>query len=138
MHSPFKLHQFLEQHPDMGTGNRAFRQAIETTESNIRWMADNQKAVSDWLKNVGVTSASSVKDVFLPTHLVPDLYDIVLQPNMYEGEPDNFNFDGYVKIHMTAKAAGKNVTLHANKLNILERSIRFGSDDGGNTGPSFS
>ncbi|KAH3881112.1 hypothetical protein DPMN_005034 [Dreissena polymorpha] len=133
-----QLHQFLEEHPDMGTGNRAFRMAIETTESNIRWMADNQKTVSDWLKKVGVTSASRVKDVRLPTHPVPDVYDIVLQPNMYDGEPDDLNFEGYVKIHMTAKEAGKNVTLHANKLTILESSIRFGSDDGGNTGPSYT
>ncbi|XP_052782181.1 putative aminopeptidase-2 isoform X1 [Mya arenaria] len=131
-----QLQQFQMQHPDMGTGNRAFQQAMENTETNIKWMALNKNAISSWLDNVGVTLETRVKDVRLPTHLVPDLYDIVLQPNMYSGDPESFTFDGYVKIHMTANSTGRNVTVHANKLNIQEGSIKFGKKDG-SSGPSY-
>lgn len=133
-----QLTNFLDQYPDMGTGNRAFRQAIEKTETNIKWMENNKDIISQWLQTVGETLDTRVKDVRLPTHLVPESYDIILKPNMYEGEPDNFNFEGYVKVYMRAVSAGKNVTLHSNKLTIDENTIRFGSlnitGDSGYTG----
>jgi len=134
----FQLKEFQAKYPDMGTGNRAFNQAIENTETNMRWMEQNKEKINTWLDNVGVTLDTRVKDVRLPTHLVPDLYDIVLQPNMYEGDPEDFNFEGFVRIHMTAKSAGRNVTLHTNMLDIKEDSIRFGVDKNGNGGPSYN
>lgn len=121
----------------MGTGSRAFQQAIEKTATNIRWMQRNEDVVSKWLGEVGKPQNTVLKDVRLPTHLVPDSYDVTLRPNMYEGEPENFNFTGSVKIYMTAKDVGRNVTLHVNKLDIDEKSIKFGRSDGVAGGPSY-
>ena len=49
---------------------------------------------------------------------------------MYGDDQAQFTFEGSVKITMIAKETGKNVTLHVNKLNITEESIRFGRTDG--------
>ncbi|XP_053377176.1 aminopeptidase N-like isoform X1 [Mercenaria mercenaria] len=131
-----QLHDFLEEYPDMGTGNRAFKQAIEKTESNIMWMKRNRDTVATWLDNVGTPHDARVKDVRLPLHLIPDSYDVTLKPNMYSNDPEQFNFEGHVKIVMTAKEIGRNVTLHVNKLNINEKSINFGKQDG-SKGPKY-
>lgn len=131
-----QLRDFLEENPNMGTGNRAFKQAIEKTETNIEWMKQNRDTVANWLENVGKHRSTRVTDVRLPLHLIPDTYDITLQPNMYSDDPESFNFEGQVKIYMTANATGRNVTLHVNKLNIDEESIRFGKEDG-SKGPSY-
>lgn len=120
----------------MGTGNRAFRQAIEKTQNNIKWLEHNKDIIASWLKTVG-TPQERVKDVRLPTHLEPVTYDLYIKPNMYEGDPENFNFEGSVKIHMVARSEGKNVTVHSNKLDILENSIRFGTEDSSD-GPSYN
>ncbi|KAL4227197.1 hypothetical protein ACF0H5_015170 [Mactra antiquata] len=122
-----QLKQFLKDNPNMGTGSRAFLQAIEKTETNFKWMESNKVVISDWLDKVGVSQNTAIKDVRLPTHLIPDSYEIKLRPNMYYGEPENFNFTGSVKIYMTANDTGRNVTLHVNKLNIDEDSIKFGT-----------
>lgn len=133
----FQLKDFQKAYPDLGTGNRAFRQAIENTETNIEWMKRNKNTLSEWLENVTrEESSESVKDVRLPLHLVPETYDIVLKPNMYGGDPETFNFEGYVKIYMNAKSAGTNVTLHTNKLEISDETIKFGTLDG-SAGPQY-
>lgn len=121
----------------MGTGSRAFLQAIENTESNLEWMKRNKDVVSTWLDNVGVSRDTEVKDVRLPLHLIPDSYDITLKPDMYSEDPKKFTFEGYVKIYMTAKDTGRNVTLHVNKLTIVEDSISF-SQDGSKDGPKYN
>lgn len=120
----------------MGTGNRAFQQAIEKTATNIQWMKNNRDTVAAWLDEVGSSHDTRVKDVRLPGHLRPDSYTIVLKPNMYGNDPSKFNFEGYVKIFMTAMKSGRNVTLHANKLDINEDTISFGKQDG-SVGPKY-
>ena len=134
----FQLRNFLDQHPDMGTGNRAFRQAIEKTENNINWMKNNKQDVSQWLKTVGESLDTRVKDVRLPVHLVPESYDITLQPNMYNKDPASFDFTGYVKIYMNAVGTGKNVTLHSYKLTIDDMSIKFGEIGSSGSGPKYT
>lgn len=121
----------------MGTGNRAFQQAIENAEANIHWMKGNRDTVAAWLDNLETPRDTRVKDVRLPGHLSPDSYDITLQPNMYSDDPNTFNFEGHVKIYMTALHGGRNVTLHVNKLDINELSISFGKQDG-SKGPKYN
>ena len=135
----FQLKDFLAKNPYMGTGSRAFTQAIENTETNIKWMTQNKDIVANWL--ITVTNPSTkqhIKDVRLPIHLIPTTYDLVLKPNMYTDDPETFTFDGYVKIHMDAKQSGRNVTVHTNKLKIDESSIEFGMKNGSAGGPKYS
>ncbi|XP_060075201.1 aminopeptidase N-like [Ylistrum balloti] len=48
-----QLNDFLEKNPDMGSGTRAFKQAIEKTTSNVRWMNENYGKVETWLRSQG-------------------------------------------------------------------------------------
>jgi len=51
-----------------------------------------------------------VRDVRLPTHLVPELYTLELVPFIV---PDNFTIRGHVEIAMVCMHAADNVTLHS-------------------------
>ena len=121
----------------MGTGSRAFQQAIEKTRSNIKWMQQNKAVIGNWLQTLNVPKVRST-DVRLPRHLIPRTYDLTIQPNMYGADPENFNFEGHVKIVMEAAGTGSNVTLNANKLTIDENSIKFGREDGVTGGPVYT
>ncbi|XP_064646003.1 aminopeptidase N-like isoform X2 [Lineus longissimus] len=46
-----QLHEFKIAHPDLGSGTRAFEQAIEKTTANYKWVAANEKKIGDWLAN---------------------------------------------------------------------------------------
>lgn len=48
-HYFFQMHSFVNVYPDLGTGTRAFYQAIEKTKSNIRWMDMNYDIIKKWL-----------------------------------------------------------------------------------------
>ena len=122
----------------MGTGRRAFEQAIEKTQRNMKWMTQNIDSITNWLSTVTkVATKQRVKDVRLPLHLIPTTYDLTLKPNMYLDDPKSFTFDGYIKIHMDAKFAGSNVTVHTNKLTIDDSTIQFGKEDG-SAGPVYT
>ncbi|XP_048749587.1 aminopeptidase N-like isoform X4 [Ostrea edulis] len=57
-------------------------------------------------------------DVRLPRSVLPELYTVELQPNMYEGPPDRFTFNGTVRIRVKCHETTSNITLHINKLNL--------------------
>ena len=44
-----QLLEFMRQHPDQGSGRRAFQQAVEKTRGNIAWMQQNYDTLSNWL-----------------------------------------------------------------------------------------
>ncbi|XP_076438803.1 LOW QUALITY PROTEIN: aminopeptidase N-like [Babylonia areolata] len=44
-----QLQEFIQKHPDQGSGRRAFQQAVEKTRSNIAWMDKNYDILSNWL-----------------------------------------------------------------------------------------
>ena len=46
----FQMKAFQREHPNMGTGTRAFSQAIEAVETNIIWMSKNYESVKQWLE----------------------------------------------------------------------------------------
>ena len=48
-----QLEEFMKQHPDMGSGTRAFEQAIEKTQINIKWMNAHISVIDTWLTNQG-------------------------------------------------------------------------------------
>ncbi|ESP00388.1 hypothetical protein LOTGIDRAFT_238559 [Lottia gigantea] len=77
----------------------------------------------------GTTMKPAKIDVRLPLHMEPIHYDVELQPNMYNNKPETFTFNGYARIHMKCVAASNNVTLHINKLNITDGSMKFGRQD---------
>lgn len=64
------------------------------------------------------TAPTKPVDVRIPLALYPDLYTVELQPNMYEGEPEHYTFNGSVRIRMECRQNTRNITLHINKLNI--------------------
>ena len=47
----FQLKAFGKQHPNLGSGTRAFAQTIENTMANIKWMKENYEIVSEWLNH---------------------------------------------------------------------------------------
>ena len=44
------MKQFIEDHPDLGSGARVFGEAVAVIEANIRWIDRYYKGVADWLK----------------------------------------------------------------------------------------
>ena len=67
------------------------------------------------------TTAPPVIDVRLPTDLEPILYTVELQPNMYEGEPADFTFNGSVSIEIRCKQQTNKIHLQIKKLNITSK-----------------
>jgi len=45
-----QLQDFIKQHPDQASAKRAFKQAVEKTQTNIDWLSKNYDNVADWLK----------------------------------------------------------------------------------------
>ncbi|CAG0922509.1 unnamed protein product [Notodromas monacha] len=70
-----------------------------------------------------------LKDVRLPTHLTPLVYDIRLLPFVEEAE--NWRIDGYVKVYMSCTSPGRNVTLHLLEIVVDESSIILENVDTG-------
>ncbi|GIY37859.1 uncharacterized protein CEXT_664431 [Caerostris extrusa] len=60
--------------------------------------------------------------VRLPRSVVPDHYDLELQPFIY---PGNFTFSGKVRILIRVLEATDNVTLHINNVTVREESVRL-------------
>ncbi|KAL5020481.1 hypothetical protein ScPMuIL_003373, partial [Solemya velum] len=48
-----QLEEFQNKEPDMGSGTRAYNQAIEETKSNIKWMEKNIPVIESWLDDNG-------------------------------------------------------------------------------------
>ncbi|XP_062596000.1 aminopeptidase N-like [Saccostrea cucullata] len=69
---------------------------------------------------VTTPAPSKLLDVRLPTSALPELYTVELQPNMYEGPPEHFTFNGSVRIRLKCYVSTNNITLHINKLNLTE------------------
>ncbi|CAG0923988.1 unnamed protein product [Notodromas monacha] len=70
-----------------------------------------------------------LKDVRLPTHLKPLMYDVRLLPFVEEAE--NWRIDGYVKVYMSCTSPGRNVTLHLLEIVVDESSIIVENVDSG-------
>ncbi|XP_053387121.1 aminopeptidase N-like [Mercenaria mercenaria] len=64
------------------------------------------------------TAPPAVLDVRLPTALNPLLYTVELQPNMYSMNPDEFTFNGSVRIRLHCVESTNNITLHIKRLNL--------------------
>lgn len=45
-----QLQDFISDHPDQGSGTRAFQQAVEKTRSNIAWMEKHYPTLEEWLE----------------------------------------------------------------------------------------
>lgn len=104
----------------MGSGNRAYEQAIEKTESNILWIKDNFEILRSWLGD-GVEEKGEVTDVRLPRSVLPSLYELTIFPDFYKSDPKDFTYNGTITIHVTCVEATNNITLHVNQLTILEK-----------------
>ncbi|XP_048251328.1 uncharacterized protein LOC124113176 isoform X1 [Haliotis rufescens] len=133
-----ELEAFVNSTADLGIGVTAFTQAISQTKANIKWMKKNYPIIKQWLTDLGYYKDHNQKeqrttseDIFLPTNVKPLSYDLEMKPNMYEGDPASFTFEGSVTIHIRCLQPTSDVTLHINKLNITSGSIEFGPDVGG-------
>lgn len=116
-----QLEDFVQSHPDLGTGQRAFREAIENTKSNKAWMDRNYNAIKSWLDHMTSSSGSqALRDVRLPRSNIPTLYDITLKPDIYSGHPEQFKFTGHITISFNCTEATTNITMHKNKLTVSE------------------
>ena len=66
--------------------------------------------------------------------MTPDLYTVELQPNMYEGPADQFTFNGSVNIRMKCESPSRNLTVHSNKLNVTDGTLRVRAESATETG----
>lgn len=75
--------------------------------------------------------APRITDVRLPKALTPILYNVELKPNIYNGMPETFTFDGYVNILMFTEEVTSNITLHMKSLIIINSTLGVIRIDGG-------
>lgn len=123
----FQLKDFLASESDLGPGARAFEQAIENTESNIRWMKNNYDDIKKWL-SVRPTP-NKVDNVRLPRSLIPKIYNLTLKPDFYGADPSTFSTEGSVRIEMECTVETNNITLHSVDLTINESTVTISSSD---------
>ncbi|XP_052090870.1 uncharacterized protein LOC127727793 [Mytilus californianus] len=122
-----QLKDFLASESDLGPGARAFEQAIENTESNIRWMKNNYNDIKKWL---GVhPTPHKVDNVRLPRSLIPKIYNLTLKPDFYGPDPSTFSTEGSVRIEIECTVETNNITLHAVDLTVNESTVTISSSD---------
>ena len=56
-----------------------------------------------------------MRDVRLPTHLKPELYEVKLLPFII---PDNFTIRGHLELTLVCESVSKNVTLHVADMTL--------------------
>ncbi|XP_021377931.1 uncharacterized protein LOC110466016 isoform X1 [Mizuhopecten yessoensis] len=128
-----QLRNFKVEHPDMGSGTRAYEQAVEKTETNIQWLKQNFETVRSWLQE-NTHKQLEVTDVRLPRSVLPYLYELDIYPDFYKNDPKDFEFTGEVSIHVSCVQATNNITLHSHSLTIDENSIKLNT--AGDTAPN--
>ncbi|KAJ8311347.1 hypothetical protein KUTeg_010702 [Tegillarca granosa] len=120
------LKQFVEDHPDLGTGERAFKQAIENTETNIKWMNNNLDLIKSWLQKVVYPNDVTI-NVRLPRSVLPQHYDLELKPDIYGNEPESFRFYGHSSL-ASQKVVGLKFDTHREfVIFILDSDLQSGS-----------
>lgn len=62
-------------------------------------------------------------DVLLHTSLKPVHYNVVLRPNLYEDNSQNFTLNGSVRIYFNCIKSTNNITIHIQNLNVTDGSI---------------
>lgn len=68
--------------------------------------------------------------VLLPRSVVPEHYDVELQPYIF---PDNFTFRGEVQIQIRIEEATTNVSLHINDIVVDRESVELTNENGDST-----
>ena len=48
-HLLYQMEAFFAQYPEAGAGEQYRQQALETVQTNIKWVADNSPQIRDWL-----------------------------------------------------------------------------------------
>lgn len=81
----------------------------------------NEKPISEEIADE-MTAPKTLPYVRLPRSVVPEHYDIELQPYLIE---NNFTFDGKVRIMVKVLQPTKNVTLHINNVTVDAGSVRM-------------
>ena len=133
----FQLREIHRKHSDLGSGTRAFEQALEKTQANIKWMKRYYSIIEKWLDdNLQDKKGSNYR---LPRSLIPSMYSVELFPDIYGADPSKFTFSGIVKIDMSCNEDTNNITLNSKKLMINEKSVKILSlSTGSNIGnPGF-
>lgn len=131
------MKDFKTRHPDLGSGSRAYEQAVENTEFNIQWMAKNYEILEAWLNGKIVSKSKGgnhITDVRLPTSVIPKLYTLELTPDIYASDPKDFKITGKVDIVVDCKEDTKNITIHINKLTIDRAKIQIRKQSGNQSG----
>ena len=63
----------------------------------------------------------------LPTHWIPESYDVRLIPFL---EPDRFIFDGFVRMNLVSAANSAQIVFHAKDMTIFEDKASVATDKG--------
>ena len=48
-----EMRAFFQRYPEAGAGERSRREALETTQANINWLAKHRQRLADWLAGRG-------------------------------------------------------------------------------------
>lgn len=119
----FQLREFHRKHSNLGSGTRAFEQALEKTQANIKWMKRYYSIIEKWLDdNLQDKKGSNYR---LPRSLIPSMYSVELFPDIYGADPSKFTFSGTVKIDVSCNEDTNNITLNSKKLTINEKSVKI-------------
>ena len=135
------MKDFKTRHPDLGSGSRAYEQAVENTQSNIDWMAKNYQTLEAWLDrmlNSKLKGGNRLEDVRLPRAVIPQLYTLELTPDIYAANPTDFKTSGKVEIEIDCVKDTNNITLHINKLVIDRASVKIKTKTGNKMGPAVT
>ncbi|KAK3776842.1 hypothetical protein RRG08_024616 [Elysia crispata] len=128
----------------LGYGFRNFQQAVERTRANIRWKKQNLGVLEEYLNEGGfgndvpseATDAGKV-NLRLPDHVTPVHYDVQLQPYMYSGKPENFSYNGMVRMIVRCNKPASNVTMHIDLINVDPSSVKFYGEAPMNSDPIY-
>ncbi|GBN47567.1 hypothetical protein AVEN_270670-1 [Araneus ventricosus] len=103
-----KMRSFFAKYPDAGAGKRRRQQALEAVQNNIRWIQSHVQGLQEWLEVEGPTPWYSPR---LPSHVVPEHYDLHLHPSLTQGR-----FKGRVSIFVALQKPTDRLLVHAAKL----------------------
>nr|XP_022306251.1 aminopeptidase N-like isoform X1 [Crassostrea virginica] len=91
---------------------------IDNGESSV---CDTCRRTTTTIPSSTQSPAAILQNVRLPRAVLPELYTVELQPNMYDGPPEMFTFNGTVRIRVKCHQTTNNITVHINKLNLTEK-----------------
>lgn len=124
------IKEFIEKHPEgttTGIATAAFKEAIETVTSNVRWMKDNKESVVSWLRTYLNPPPQPALNYRLPQDLAPSTYRLSIKP-YFTSTTKPEKYDGQVEIDFECLKNTKQFVIHYNKLDLNYSTLEITSE----------